>query len=256
MKNINLYGNIVKDTIFSVDCLKIGAPNASIKSEVRYGGLINIVRAINLYTNYNIKLFSSGSFSMEKDLINLYKVNSCFNYTDQVARATIIEKHFEKTSIVDWGNQKIPFIPEESDWNHISYLDKIKNISEAKNLTHIDSADLCSVDINDSIIEIIKRVNYLIISDHEFEPLKKYLIGLPKKALIVHSINGCEIYSKNLNKSFVNNNILNNIKIVGAGDTFIGIFIQNSLYYKDIVHILNETNKLTPIFLEKINLYE
>jgi hypothetical protein len=253
MKNINLYGNVIRDTIFIAKDFKYNSANSSTKCLNRYGGLCNIVRAINLYNKQNIKLFTACDHHTALDIKQEYNVDIEANFLDKTAHACVIEHGEKKTSIVNWGDQNIPFLNHESQWNHISYLDNISNIQECSNLTRIHSADLCSRNLNDSILSAITNTDYLVISDHEFTGSENLLIGSPKKGLVVHYREGCTLYSNNTSKEFKNKNILNEKQITGAGDTFLGIFIINSLYYnKDINKVLEQTINATPVLLQKI----
>jgi hypothetical protein len=106
--------------------LKTGDSNSCISCYERNGGIVNIKRGIELQNPFDIN-------------VNMFN--------GKIAKACILEdgkpNNIRKTSIVDWGKQKINFKCVDG-WNHISYLDKIDNKFECLNLKEIHSVDLCS----------------------------------------------------------------------------------------------------------------
>jgi len=262
MKNINLYGNVVRDLIFNACDIAQNHSNTAGHFSERLGGIVNILRGIRAQSNIQVNVFSSFSSGVEDELKDFQNVRIVYN-NSPTAVASVLESENSKTSVVFWGKQIIPFKPMVG-WNHISYLDRIDNIDECLKLKEINSADLClgkyTRQQKNRLFNILRHINYLIISDHELSGLTRGklepLIGLVKKGVVVHSKKGCVFADKNHRYAFKTKRFLKNSKIVGAGDIFASVFILSSLKKFDIVGILKKCNNNTPVLLKQINKYE
>ena len=262
MKNINLYGNITRDTIFNFKEFKLLHSNSSHSGSERLGGLANIVKAIREVSDVRINIHSSLR-EVDKKALEQY-CNLKVDFTEsQTASAFILETPLGKTSAVNWGSQKIPFLKKEG-WNHISYLDKIDNIEEALSLGHVNSVDLCGKDYpkkkRAALMRVFKNTDYLIISDHELNSLTLGKVGplikVVKKAVIIHSQKGCRLVEKNRRYTFKAPVFLKNIKLVGAGDAFVALFILYSIQNKNARSAVEKANEQTGSLLKKINSYD
>jgi len=116
---------------------------------------------------------------------------------------------------------------QSSKWNHIMYLNKIKNVDFIRDLGGtIISADITSGKINN--IEMLKHIDYLFISDEDIFMNLKDLSKLVKGWVILHS--PCGSVCHNGDEFFeTKTEIVENLNVLGAGDFFAASFISHKL---------------------------
>ena len=109
-------------------------------------------------------------------------------------------------------------------------------------------------------MRVFKNTDYLIISDHELNSLTLGKVGplikIVKKAVIIHSQKGCQLVEKNRRCTFKAPVFLKNIKLVGAGDAFVALFILYSIQNKNARSAVEKANEQTGSLLKKINSYD
>ena len=117
--------------------------------------------------------------------------------------------------------------PAKATWNHIMYLNQLKDVSFIDNLQDsVVSADLTSGAMNN--IEYFEKLDYLFISDEDlFMDIDK-LAKMVKGHVILHYPAG-SICHNGEDYFEIKTDTVDNLNVLGAGDFFAASFIVNSL---------------------------
>ena len=224
MKIINLIGHLIVDKIFTEHT-----------STDSLGGIANVWHSLlklNHQSRINVVPCSLGEALIVVDT----KINK------RVGRAVLNYK--EMSPILTNG-----------DWNHIAYINQINNLSFIENINSTISADLTKEN-PELCINYLEKIDYLFLSK---EDLFDDILTIGKKVkqwVIAHHptgsvySNGKEIFEFKL----PNKNYLNNINVLGAGDSFAAAFINESLYNKDLdIHtIIKNSHHKTTELIQKL----
>ena len=130
-----------------------------------------------------------------------------------------------------------------SRWHHIMYLNQLKDMSFISDIkSGIISADTTAGSM--VIREQLKHIDYLFISDEDLDCDVEELASLVKGWVILHYPGGS--YSsdgtRNITKT---NDVIKNINILGAGDTFAACFISSMLMEDNIDNALDYAHENT-----------
>jgi sugar/nucleoside kinase (ribokinase family) len=222
MYKLVVYGNIIYDLIY----------NNGIRT-YSIGGIGNIIDLLQEQNKYLV-VAKTNKYEQEFNRIN----HKFINDLAPNSRAYIyINEDGHKSSNVIWGcdcNVEID-TTIKSQWFHFMYLDRLNKITTKQliKLNGIKSADLClkpKDKITKSLIKMLDVLDYLIISENEYNLLTKYIADISTNILL-HSKNEMWLLFKDGSQiHFEHKGLINNNKdIVGAGDKFAIHFILNRL---------------------------
>tara|TARA_A100001015_G_C14978101_1_gene708213 strand:+ start:682 stop:1368 length:687 start_codon:yes stop_codon:yes gene_type:complete len=121
-----------------------------------------------------------------------------------------------------------------SKWHHVLYINELKNLDFVNKIeTGILSADFCKGK-NIKNIEILKKFDFLFISDEDLFMDLSEMSKLVKKGVIMHHTEGSEYYENGSKKFVTNLKKIKNINVLGCGDMFASFFIDNHLKNSNI----------------------
>ena len=241
-----LIGNLIVDQIYCVNNWhKQGTSNNLYCQYRAVGGLGNIINIItnklNIFVEGVIGNDDNGEFIKEYLKPTKHFLHTLNGQTSTALIVSNLEKG-ERTSFVNWGvgENKFAPTPYTSSWTHISYLDIIPNldIKKIRKTSNIVSADLCLHNptnlIKNKVLSQLQYLDYLIISKTElFSYLNIEISNISKyklKHLVVHCKEWTHILENNTYDKIINKNkILENINVLGAGDTYCANFILYQL---------------------------
>jgi pfkB family carbohydrate kinase len=199
---LKLVGNLTRDLVFRCAAFPIeGQSNSARLQYERAGGVGNITPLLTM---------------------------PHIVYATEPSTAIIIFNGSNKTSLVDWHDKIQNPNYVNTNWAHISYLDKVDVEPGTLNSQYV-SADLCSSaytnEESDALLSKLKQIDYLIISHSEATGLTSAHIAAVKKAVIIRGIADIEIISKHgINK--YPNIYINVGDTLGAGDAFVAEFLN------------------------------
>lgn len=124
------------------------------------------------------------------------------------------------------NDTRLDFVPLESTWHHIFYLNHLTDTNFITKLKGIISVDICAGGKID--YDILKHVDYLFIADEDLEIGLEELSKLTKGHVICHSNDGSITVGHDFRKEFKVSKI-DNLNVLGAGDYFAISFIINML---------------------------
>ena len=129
------------------------------------------------------------------------------------------------------------------------YLNQLKDVSFIKKIdSGIVSADITAGKMLNR--EYLKHIDYLFISGEDLFDDIDAIAKEVKGWVILHYPEGS--YSTNGKESFtINNNVVENIDVLGAGDFFAASFINKSLESHDVKKCVNYAHSNTTRLLEK-----
>jgi sugar/nucleoside kinase (ribokinase family) len=220
MYDISLYGHLTFDRIF----------NGFIK-DTSVGSIGNVWKSLNK-VNPDLKI------NIEPTAIG-------------EALIMINEDKSERTSIANLNMKtKEPTILE-SKWNHILYINELKDLSFVEKIKNgIISADICRGNIL-SDLNILKKIDFLFISDEDLFMDIDQLYPYVKNAVILHHKGGSICYLKDGSKIETDVKVLDNINVLGCGDMLASYFINEFLDKGDIEKSIKIAHKLVTKNLEK-----
>ena len=204
MKTVNLIGHLLVDRIYSQESVT-----------ETLGGIANVWSSL-LRLNNNINVNVSPC-SIGEALIVVNK-----NINRRVGKA-ILNHNIVKPTI------------STSDWYHIAYLNQIDNLSFLDSIHNIVSADITK-EKPELCYNHLNKIDYLFISKEDlFEDIK--IIGKKvNRWVIAHDPFG-SIYSdgSTVHEHILpDENYLNNVNILGAGDSFAACFINEHITNSDM----------------------
>ena len=209
MYDISLYGHLTVDRIFE----KFNKRNG-------LGSIANVWKAL-INESPELKLYICPT-----------EIGSAIVYIDKD-----IGERYSKASLSNFIQK--PKI-ENSNINHILYLNELVEPSFISQLDGINCADICvgkKVDYS-----LLKYIDYLFIADEDcddYEELKKHTRG----KVIVHSSNGS--YWEGGSYDLPPSQILKNVNVLGAGDLFAANFMLGLLENYSFPKIIEEAHLKT-----------
>jgi sugar/nucleoside kinase (ribokinase family) len=248
--DLRLIGNIIIDDVYKIDSWpKENTSNKFTTQKLSIGGIGNIIRALH---EKDMDIIAEGNIGKDKPghLIE----NFCLDHNiarelywcDKPTSKALILSGKDRTSFVNWGcgTDILNPSPTNAKWTHICYLDIIPTIdvSYIKKYSDIVSADLCLSNPSKENIELVlnqlQHLDYLIVSETEFEPLSYGLLDISNfiekynlKNLILHTKYKTIIANNNSLDQVMNNHaIVENIDVLGAGDVYCANFIYSQLF--------------------------
>jgi sugar/nucleoside kinase (ribokinase family) len=132
-------------------------------------------------------------------------------------------------------------------WHHVMYINKLKNTDFVKDINGTVSADITSGPIKD--LEILKYIDYLFISDEDLSVSLEDLVKNVKGFVVLHYPAGSIIANgeKEIKSS---TKVIENLNVLGAGDTFAACFIDHKIQNPSAT--LEENAKYAHLMTEKI----
>lgn len=239
---LTLVGNITVDDIHFIQEWPIsGTSNGYSDRKIRIGGIGNMIEALSCelapFVVANVGADQEGDF-IRRYLASRHMNVDLRTHSDKpTSRAVICCQACppERTSFVNWGCGAVPIKSgfPESDWSHVCYLDVALGlgIDELRKKSKTLSADLClsspSNEQREWVISCLPKLDYLFVSDSEFEP---YKASTAATTVIRHRRESTIIYA-NGRESIVQNqdSIIEGISVLGAGDAYATGFILSSL---------------------------
>lgn len=141
----------------------------------------------------------------------------------------------------------------KSNWAHVLYLNQLPNLNFLENLrktTKIISAD---ISVGNRIPDdYLKYIDYLFISDEDLDRPIEELSKLVNGWVILHYSNG-SISTNGVQTIKCETEIINNLNVLGAGDTFASCFIVKMMDGNDIETSLNLAHSITYKILKEKN---
>jgi sugar/nucleoside kinase (ribokinase family) len=141
----------------------------------------------------------------------------------------------------------------KTKWSHIVYINQLTNLEFIKDVRNI--SDVISADISTGgkiPNEYLKYIDYLFISDEDIDRPLEDLVKLVNGWVILHYPNG-SISTNGKNTIKCETQIINNLNVLGAGDTFASCFITEMLKGNNIENSLNLAHSLTYKILKQKN---
>ena len=283
--DLSIVGNIIVDNIHCVSNFRLGASNASVVNHRAVGSIVNVLTMCqkidpNLNININSAIGNDNNGELVKTFLKasqnsvLTKADINLEIFKEATSTAIIIADLEqnkRTSIVKWGacTQMNSFASTPSDWTHIMYGDKLKNLN-AHHLKKMKKDGIISIDFclnkhseseKKRIYKILEFVDYAILSDEEASSLTGYnnMFDITKeigkmvtKSAIVHS--PARIYEsdgtaiKNYTTSYIEDIPLN---VLAAGDTFAACFITKMLRGNDVATSIKFAHDYTTKYILK-----
>ena len=234
MKDLSLYGSLIIDTIFDVN----GKEGKTTKD---IGGMINTWLHFNKINKNGYTINVCPLYFGEAFVV--YNTVNCERY----GRGNL---NLRKYNIKEYHKCK---------WSHLMYLNYLnmtkEEMSKISDKSEIISADLCiGKKINP---ELLKYIDYLFVSEDEYEHFGKEYVENIRGYIIMHSPTGSKIINNGdtnkktqiitedeLNKEGIT--ILKNVNVTGAGDFFAAAFIYDSL------HNINKQSREDTTILQNI----
>lgn len=196
-KNITLYGHLTVDRIL-----------IDFKETLSLGGIANVwsgLVSLDEGLNVNIQPLSIGHALILVDKKNNYRVGKgCLNIKEHKAN------------------------PIDSDWNHISYVNQLNDVSFVPNLMGTISADITKEE-PEKCIPILQYLDYLFIAKEDLFMNIEELASKVKGYVIMHHPTG-SIFSNGKNTEEYNiptDLYLSDVNVLGAGDYFASGFIHS-----------------------------
>jgi sugar/nucleoside kinase (ribokinase family) len=271
---IVLSGNFFIDLqILPNSVIEFGA-NHKAKSKITFGGILNVSRYLEILNIQHITSYTVGSDSaVRANLENLHTHSTHIkDNQDGLSDLAIIvldELKNSRTSFVVDGVSRQHKLNHElnSRLHHISYLDNLPNfgIDSLKILREkgcLISADLClrfpSHAESNELMNRIEFVDYLIISDSEFEAYFGSIeleLFFAKKSythlkIIIHRRDGFSVIDSSGSKTeTIPVKPIGNV--LGAGDCFVAFFLRNVLLNLSLYEVVKKTFLETSDFLLK-----
>lgn len=175
MRDVCLLGSGAIDEILYVRELRCGENNLAEKSELRLGGLFNMLPALK---GMDIMIVPVVGIENQTDFTPLVPEGvpvSPVVVPGRTPFAHIVIHGPNRTSIVEWGaghdGSTIAAVPAK--WTHIAYLDVLSNLDmkKIKDASRVLSGDLClsnpTPEECENVVEYAKYLNVLFISDAE-----------------------------------------------------------------------------------------
>jgi sugar/nucleoside kinase (ribokinase family) len=227
MKIINLYGHLTVDRIFF---------DTGYRETL--GGIANVwdsLMKLNGKTLINMQPTSIGEAII---VVNIKK-------TEKVGRA-ILNKTIIQPRVM------------KADWNHLAYINQIPNIDIEfiNKLSGIISADITK-ECPENCVPYLSMIDYLFISK---EDLFDDVIEIGKKTkgwVIAHDSHGsiCSNGEETYEYALPNDLYLEDVNVLGAGDSFAAAFIIESFKNNDVKEII-ENSHINTTELIKIKQHE
>lgn len=141
----------------------------------------------------------------------------------------------------------------KSKWSHIVYINQLPNLEFIKKLRKTSDVISADVSIGGKIPnEYLKYIDYLFISDEDIDRPLDELVKLVNGWVILHFPNG-SISTNGKETIKCETQIINNLNVLGAGDTFASCFILEMLKHNEIEQSLNTAHSLTYKILKEKN---
>ncbi len=231
-----VYGNVIHDTVVSVDGpVRLGNSH-NCRTSRRVGGLANTCRAATRLVDDVVAITSvgdddEGAFCLT-EMMAYYEVDRSWS-SDHTSRAMVLASGGDRTGFVEWGacRSRDHWCAAKADWHHVMYLDRIDRVDAL--LAELSgslfpepvSADLCDSDEFDE--SLLRHVDYLFAS----ESLVRPLLGRPlpvRRGVIIHSPRGSYLQDPTgwVQSSAVVDRV-EGLSVVGAGDYFAAGCIAN-----------------------------
>lgn len=141
----------------------------------------------------------------------------------------------------------------KTKWSHIVYINQLPNlefIKDVRNTSDIISAD---ISVGGKIPnEYLKYIDYLFISDEDIDRPLKDLVKLVNGWVILHYPNGSTT-TNGKQTIKCETDIIENLNVLGAGDTFASCFILEMIKGNKIEQSLNMAHSLTYKILKEKN---
>lgn len=151
-------------------------------------------------------------------------------------------------------NKSFEFI--KSRISHVIYINKLKDLSFLKDLSNYSEIVTADISVGGKIpYKYLKYIDYLFIADEDIEGTVDNLVNYTKGNLIQHHSGGSVSIFKG-EKIIHNVETIENLNVLGAGDTFASAFIslllkKNKINYKELIR---KTHQLTGDLLVKKNI--
>jgi len=282
---ISLYGNLIYDKIKYVNSFSKNSSNDSIKQYEAVGAIGNLVQNFERLNNNKINIISNiGNDYYGLKIKQHFQKNNNINLemlktTDvHTSNATIIidKSNTEKTSIVDWGacRQLNDFIPIQSDWSHICYVDTLPylkpiDVMRIKQVSNFVSIDLCKNKtdkaIVDNILSSLKYIDFMFVSDNEIDNFdfdndknheiicQKINIRYNTNIIFHHAAGSLFFYNNEILKTEIQR-LDSKIDVLGAGDSFCSAFIDSVIKQNSYENSIAFSHKhATSIIQNRIN---
>ncbi len=221
-QKVSLYGHMIVDRIF-----------VDMKEKSTLGGLANVWSALirlnpNLLVDLQPTSFGEAVIVVDKE--NNRRISKCHHNIK--VRTPLISKN---------------------EWHHIAYANRLADDSFIKKIKH----GIISVDITkenpDKVLDNVKYIDFLFISDEDLFMDIKELGSLTKGWVVVHSphtsvfSDGKSVHEYEIPKNL----ILNNVNVLGAGDYFAAAFINSTLQKMSIKDAVSNAHRLTTDLLKE-----
>lgn len=141
----------------------------------------------------------------------------------------------------------------KTKWSHIVYINQLPNLEFIKDVR--TTSDIISADISVGgkiPNEYLKYIDYLFISDEDIDRPLEDLVKLVNGWVILHYPNG-STSTNGKDTIKCETDVIENLNVLGAGDTFASCFILEMLKHNKIEHSLNTAHSLTYKILKEKN---
>lgn len=220
MYDVCLYGHVTMDTIIckdSTDCT-VGS----------IGNLWRMFSKINPSLKIGIEATDFGEALILVDKKTLRR--------SSVANLSI---HTRKPTV------------QSSKWHHILYVNELTDPSFINTISNgIISVDFCRGKQLKNL-EILSNVDFVFISDEDvFMDLNK-MSKMVRQGVILHKADGSEYYFDGEKRLERKAEIVDNINVLGCGDMFAALFINNELVLSDTGTSLGVSHNLMTQYLQE-----
>ncbi len=212
MYDVALYGHITLDRIFN-----------NFRKDQAIGSIGNVWKHLNML-NPSLNLYVEPTDIGEA----LIFINQRTNERASVANLSLFNKE--------------PTI-EESSWSHVMYLNELKSVDFISGITSpIISADICRGRAL-SDLEILKKIDFLFLSDEDVFAKPREILAFLKKGLILHKPSGSTYYGKD--GSIIENSaeMVHDVNVLGCGDMLAAGFINYHLLKNDLKKSLQKSHE-------------
>lgn len=246
-----LLGNLIIDEVYSISDWdgEEGTSNLFKSHRTSIGGIGNLIRALS-GSQLEILVEASIGHSHREMVENaLSKVNKILHHAKKSSEALILAniQSSERTSFVNWSAPQIHLSEDiKAKWAHISYLDTSLpfDFEDLRKRVEIISADLClsnpTRNQRDFILSELHNLDVLFVSKSELRPLlmnSDFTIGNFIRFINHHRLKNLVYHSKyqtilvrgNGCHFIHNDDIIDNVNVLGAGDVFSANFIWHQL---------------------------
>tara|TARA_B110000285_G_C14966673_1_gene534429 strand:- start:89 stop:790 length:702 start_codon:yes stop_codon:yes gene_type:complete len=140
-----------------------------------------------------------------------------------------------------------------SKWSHIVYINQLPNLEFIKDVRKTSEIVSADISVGGKIPnEYLKYIDYLFISDEDIDRPLSDLVKLVNGWVILHYPNG-SISTNGKETIKCETDIIKNLNVLSAGDTFASCFILEMLKGNKIKQSLNTAHLLTYKILKEKN---